>query len=85
MNPNFDNENLFSAAKKLGLNDTDAKNLKSAVGKQDVSRLLDSLSPEQASKLNDILKDKAKTEQILSSNKAQQLLKALFKDGGKNG
>ena len=61
------------------------KFLNSKVDKNDVSRLLNSLSAEQTAKLNAILKDKKATEQILSSPKAQQLLNALLKEGNNNG
>ena len=61
------------------------KFLNSKVDKNDVTRLLNSLSTEQTEKLNAILKDKTATEQILSSPKAQQLLNALLKEGNNNG
>ena len=54
------------------------------VGPDEVKNLMNNLSAEQRDKLNAILKDKAATEQILSSPKAQQLLKALL-GGEKNG
>ena len=56
----------------------------SKVGPDEVKKLLDSLDKEQRAKLNNILKDKTATEQILASPKAQQLLKALL-GGEKNG
>lgn len=61
------------------------KFLNSKVDKNDVTRLLNSLSAEQTAKLNAILRDKQATEQILSSPKAQQLLNALLNEGKQNG
>ncbi len=58
---------------------------KSNVNPEHVKKMLDSLSEEQKNKLNTILKDKAATEQILSSPKAKELLKALILGGDNNG
>ncbi len=48
-----------------------------------VDHIVSALSAEQQQKLNSILSDKAKTEKILSSPAAQQIIKQLL--GGKNG
>ena len=48
-----------------------------------VEDIISALSGEQQQKLNSILNDKAKTEKILSSPAAQQIIKQLL--GGKNG
>ncbi len=56
---------------------------KGQTGREDVEKMVASLSPEQQEKLNSILSDKAQTEKILSSPVAKQLLRALL--GDKNG
>lgn len=45
--------------------------------KNSVDKLFQSLSPEQRKKVENILSDKAKTEKILGSPQAQELLKKL--------
>lgn len=64
------------AAKSSGIN---AKNLNSAINSGNVQNVLNTLSPEQAAKLKDILGDKEALNKILNSPQAAFLLKQLIK------
>ncbi len=74
-NPKNMNEILLELSK----NGIDKEKIKNG----NVEDIVASLSGEQQQKLNNILSDKSKTEQILSSPAARQLIKALL--GDKNG
>lgn len=80
MNNPTDKEKLINELKKSGIN---ADTLKNAAVKNDAEQIINSLRPEEAKRLNDLLKDRAATEKLLSSPQAQALLKMLM--GGKNG
>lgn len=80
MNNPTDKEKLINELKKSGI---DADKLKNAAVKNDAEQIINSLRPEEAKRLNDLLKDRAATEKLLSSPQAQALLKMLM--GGKNG
>lgn len=80
MNNPTDKEKLINELKKSGI---DADKLKNAAKKNDAEQIINSLRPEEAKRLNDLLKDRAATEKLLSSPQAQALLKMLM--GGKNG
>ncbi|MBE6806348.1 MAG: hypothetical protein E7526_07585 [Ruminococcaceae bacterium] len=67
---------ILAGLQKNGIDETKIKG-------GNVDDIIAALSPEQQSKLNSILNDKAKTEKILSSPVAQQLIKQLL--GGNNG
>ncbi len=77
MGKDFDKQKLLSAINQL----TGNKNLSDAVAKKDMNGVFESLSANQAKELKEVLSDKAKLEQILSSPQAQQIMKALNKDG----
>ena len=77
MEKDFDKQKLLSAIKDL----TGNKNLSDAMAKKDINGVMSALSPEQAKELKEVLSDKAKLEQIMSSPHAQQIMKALNKDG----
>ena len=70
------NDNISEVLKALSKNGIDKDKMGGSA-----EQLISSLSAEQQQKLNSILNDKAKTEQILSSPMAKQLLKTLL---GKN-
>ncbi len=82
MDPRFDQKKIMDAiemaAAKTG---SDAQKLKGAASRGDFNQILASLNKQDAAKLNQLLSDKAATEKLLSSPQAQQLLKALMKDG----
>ena len=80
MNNPTDKEKLINELKKSGI---DADKLKNAAKKNDAEQIINSLRPEEAKRLNDLLKDRAATEKLLSSPQAQALLKMFM--GGKNG
>ena len=69
---------LETASKKLG---TDPEKLKEAVSKGNINEVLGKIGNEKAKEISDILSDKNKASQILSSPKAKQLLQKFF--GGK--
>ena len=69
------NDILKTASKQLG---TDPETLKKAASKGDINNLLKNLGKEQADKISEILSDKNKASQLLSSPKAQSLLKKFF-------
>ena len=77
MEKDFDKQKLLSAIKDLMEN----KNLSDAMAKKDMNGVMSALSPEQAKELKEVLSDKAKLQQIMSSPHAQQIMKALNKDG----
>ena len=77
MEKDFDKQKLLSAIKDLMGN----KNLSDAMAKKDMNGVMSALSPEQAKELKEVLSDKAKLQQIMSSPYAQQIMKALNKDG----
>ena len=77
MEKDFDKQKLLSAIKDLMGN----KNLSDAMAKKDMNGVMSALSPEQAKELKEVLSDKAKLQQIMSSPHAQQIMKALNKDG----
>ena len=69
---------LETASKKLG---TDPEKLKEAASKGNINEILGNLKTEKAKEISEILSDKNKTSQILSSPKAKQLFQKFF--GGK--
>lgn len=69
------NDILKTASKQLG---TDPETLKKTASKGDINNLLKNLGTEQAEKISEILSDKNKASQLLSSPKAQTLLKKFF-------
>ena len=77
MEKDFDKQKLLSAIKDLMWN----KNLSDAMAKKDMNGVMSALSPEQAKELKEVLSDKVKLQQIMSSPQAQQIMKALNKDG----
>lgn len=77
MEKDFDKQKLLSAIKDLMGN----KNLSDAMAKKDMNGVMSALSPEQAKELKEVLSDKVKLQQIMSSPQAQQIMKALNKDG----
>lgn len=72
-------QNINDILNGLQKNGIDESKIKSG----NVDDIISALSAEQQQKLNSILSDKAKTEKILSSPAAQQIIKQLL--GGKNG
>ena len=58
--------------------------LKKGVKKEQVNNLINSLSDEDAKKLNQMLNDKEATKQLLNKPEVKELMKKLFGDG-KNG
>ena len=77
MEKDFDKQKLLSAIKDLMGN----KNLSDAMAKKDMNGVMSALSPEQAKEHKEVLSDKVKLQQIMSSPHAQQIMKALNKDG----
>ncbi|MBQ9937749.1 MAG: hypothetical protein IJO86_05435 [Oscillospiraceae bacterium] len=74
---NRKNDDLFNmASKKLNLSKEQIKIAEKNGGKE----LLNKLSNDDKEKINSILNDPQKTKEILSSQKAQALLKAFFGD-----
>lgn len=72
--PNSLEELLKKTSEKMGIN---KENLKSSTQNQ-AANLLKNLDPQNAKKVEQILSDKAATEKLLSTPKAQQLLKKLL-------
>lgn len=68
---------LEKASQKLG---TDSEKLKSAASKGKISDLLKNLGNKEAQRVTNILSDKEATKKLLSTPKAQQLLKKLLGD-----
>ncbi len=58
--------------------------LKKGAKKEEVNNLINSLSEEDAKKLNKMLNDKEATKQLLNKPEVKELMKKLFGDG-KNG
>ncbi|MBO5726272.1 MAG: hypothetical protein J6S00_04345, partial [Clostridia bacterium] len=58
--------------------------IKKGIKKQDVNNMINSLSKEDAAKLNQMLNDKKATEELLNKPEVKELMKKLFGDG-KNG
>ena len=67
-------ELLKKTSEKIGIN---KENLKTD-SKSQVNQILNKLDPQHAKKVEQILSDKAATEKLLSTPKAQQLLKKLL-------
>ena len=59
-------------AQRLG---TQPEQLKSSAQSGDLSKIIGNMNPNDASKIQKILNDKAVTEKLLSSPQAQELLK----------
>jgi len=72
--PNSLEELLKKTSEKMGIN---KENLKNSPQNQ-AANLLKNLDPQNAKKVEQILSDKAATEKLLSTPKAQQLLKKLL-------
>lgn len=68
---------LNSLAQKLGEN---PKEIKKNAQKGEVGSLLNKMDSKQASKVQEILNDKEKTEQLLNTPQAQALIKKLMGD-----
>lgn len=58
--------------------------LKRGIKKQDLNNMINSLSKEDAQKLNQMLNDKQATKELLNKPEVKELMKKLFGDG-KNG
>lgn len=58
--------------------------LKKGVKKEDIDKMINSLNPDDAKKLNQTLNDKAATQRLLNSPEVKELMKKMFGDG-KNG
>lgn len=72
---NSSNDKLFDlASKRLGIDRDQIKNAAS----RDGGRLLNSLSESDREKVTSVLSDPQKTREILSSPKAQELLKKFL-------
>ncbi len=70
------NGNIGDILNILAKNGIDGNKIKGG----NVDDIIASLNPEQQEKLSGILSDKAKTEKILSSPAAKQLIRALLGD-----
>lgn len=68
---------LNSLAQKLGEN---PKEIKKNAQKGEVGSLLNKMDSKQASKVQEILNDKEKTERLLNTPQAQALIKKLMGD-----
>lgn len=68
---------LNSLAQKLGEN---PKEIKKNAQKGEVGSLLNKMDGKQASKVQEILNDKEKTERLLNTPQAQALIKKLMGD-----
>lgn len=66
---------LKTASKQLG---TDPETLQKAASKGDINNLLKNIGTDKAEQISEILSDKNKASQLLSSPKAQSLLKKFF-------
>ena len=65
-----------------GLNDIlNKNNANSEEAKAKVQNMLNKMAPEQRQQIDNILKDKEKTRQILSTPQAQELLRKLMNMG----
>ena len=70
------NGNIADILSALAKNGIDGNKIKEG----NVDDIIASLNPEQQEKLSGILSDKAKTQKILSSSAAKQLIRALLGD-----
>lgn len=68
---------LNSLAQKLGENPNE---IKKSAQKGEVGSLLNKMDGKQASKVQEILNDKEKTERLLNTPQAQALIKKLMGD-----
>lgn len=68
---------LNSLSKRLG---EDPEKLKANAQSGNMSKMLDNMDKKQADKIQEILNDKEKTEQILKTPQAQALIKKLMGD-----
>ena len=71
---------INSAAKHLG---TDPSTIKSAVESGSYDKLLNSMKPEDATKIKNLLSDREKTERLMNSPQVKELMAKLM--GNKNG
>ena len=76
MNKNINNQNLNSIMNEMG-GRLDKKTVLDAAKSGNTDSLINSLSNEDKQKLNDVLNDQKKLEEILKSPKAAALLKML--------
>ncbi len=72
----IDKEKLLSAIKSSFNNSED---IKDAVKKNNVDSIISKLDKNDAEKVNSILKDKAKLQELLSSNEAKAFIKEFLK------
>ena len=72
--PNSLEELLKKTSEKMGINKESLKNSP----QNQAANLLKKLDPQNAKKVEQILSDKAATEKLLSTPKAQRLLKKLL-------
>ena len=79
MNNNQD-KLISSAAKHLG---TDPSTIKSAVESGSYDKLLNSMKPEDAAKIKNLLSDREKTERLMNSPQVKEFMAKLM--GNKNG
>lgn len=75
---NIDPKKLAEILGSSRIGGEEKQNLQHAVDSGDLSSFLNKLSPAQSSQLQQILSDKAKTEQLLSTPQAKMLLKKLI-------
>ncbi len=71
------NRMIKEASKKTG---TDSKKLEQALQSNSLDSVLKNLKPGDASKLQQVLSDKAATERMLKSPQAQRLLKKFLEN-----
>lgn len=83
MNKN-DNQNFFDNLIASSGGKINHKTISNAAKSGDTSELVNSLSPEDKQKLNNILSDKQALSELLKSPQAQALMKIL-KKGNNNG
>ncbi|OJU13239.1 MAG: hypothetical protein BGN88_02440 [Clostridiales bacterium 43-6] len=69
------NELVGMASDKLG---TSRDNIEKAMNSGSLDKILGNLKPGDAARLQNVLKDKAATEKLLSTPQAQQLLKKII-------
>lgn len=74
MNKDFNGFKSEDAKKHLKNQGINPDNIK----KEDAQKLLNSLSKEDAQKINALLNDKAAIEKILNSDKAKNIMQQLF-------
>lgn len=68
---------LNTLSKKLGVS---PENLKKSVQSGNISSSLKNLDPDEAKKIQEIISNKEASSKILSSNKAQDLMKKILGD-----